>query len=49
MESLFIPFQMMYKLQFQKIDHYDWFCGPVSQMIEWKCEYVYESMSEPYR
>ncbi len=21
-------FQMMYKSQFQKIDHYDWFCGP---------------------
>uniref|UniRef100_A0A673JNG9 TBC1 domain family member 9 n=1 Tax=Sinocyclocheilus rhinocerous TaxID=307959 RepID=A0A673JNG9_9TELE len=28
MESLFI--QMMYKSQFQKIDHYDWFCGPGS-------------------
>ncbi len=32
MESLFIQFQM-YKSQFQKIDPYDWFCGPVSHII----------------
>ncbi len=30
MESLFM---MMYKFQFKKIDPYDWFCGPGSQMI----------------
>ncbi len=23
----------MYKSQFQKIDPYDWFCGPGSQML----------------
>ncbi len=31
MESLFI--QMMYKSQFQKIDPYDWFCGPGSHLF----------------
>ncbi len=31
MESLFI--QIMYKSQFQKIDPYDWFCGPWSHIM----------------
>ncbi len=25
---------MMYKSQFQKIDPYDWFCGPQSQVVK---------------
>ncbi len=31
MERLFI--QMMYKSQFRKIDHYDWFCVPGSHIV----------------
>ncbi len=31
-EYYLFSFQMMYKSQFQKIDPYDWFCGPGSQM-----------------
>ncbi len=27
-----ISFQMIYKSKFQKIDPYDWFCGPGSHM-----------------
>ncbi len=33
MESYLFSFQMMYKSQFQKIDPYDWFCAPGSQIL----------------
>ncbi len=29
-------FQMMYKSQFQKMDPYDWFCGPGSHLFNWE-------------
>ncbi len=29
---------MMYESQFQKIDPYDWFCGPGSQLNYYKCQ-----------
>ncbi len=32
MERLFI--QMMYKSQFHKIEPYDWFSGPGSQLVK---------------
>ncbi len=33
MESYLFSFQIMYTSQFWKIDPYDWFCGPGSQMV----------------
>ncbi len=33
MESYLFSFQMMHKSQFQKIDPYDWFCGPGSHIV----------------
>ncbi len=33
MERYLFSFQMMYESQFWKIDPYDWFCAPGSQMV----------------
>ncbi len=32
MKAYLFSFQMMYNSQFQKIDPYDWFCGPGSHI-----------------
>ncbi len=34
MENCLFSFQMMHKSQFQKIDPYDWFCGPGSHLVK---------------